>query len=659
MARRRKSELAPKISAVTSELRFALGDACRSSAPVDPIEWLENVRWLSPESSREIGPFSFQKAPYLIEPQRAILDPEIPEIVLNWSSQSGKTELLLNSILYWSVHSPGPLLCVTPDWKSSKSFSSDRIQPMYRDSKLPAEIDNVDPPQRGGPGSDWSTFRLVVGAGMPLTIVPASTASGLAMRPIRFLICDEVSRFPVEARGRTPEGDAVALAKIRLTAFGGESKAIFVSSPIEKGACRITGLFEASTRERYHLRCLKCGNLQILKLGAMNFHGATARCSQCGAELTQDEWQSEPGQWIAEFPQSLRRGFWTNSFSSPFVRWQTIFEEWEEAEKRRREGDVSLHKVVLSTRLAECYSEDVQKMSTVEILMARRENYPAEVPSDEIKLLVGAVDTHDRWLEILVMGAGPRGELWLLHVDSVEGRIETESERMFADLEKLLLRRLWRRPDGQYMRVTRVLWDSGGHHTREIYRLCAKCPGVLKPYKGARDLGQPWKYGADSITHTRLVLGSADYYKNLLESKLKIEAAGPGFVHFGNSEAGFVEEFFAQLLSEKKERAKRMGLIVTRWVAMRERNEGLDLTVMCMCAIETYRRQIGTMTPLIVDTSAVPEQNPRQPSFGAQKIAVPDEIVYGAGAIRLPSKAPFGASKKSGFGALSGSGLSF
>jgi phage terminase large subunit GpA-like protein len=655
MARRKKSKLAPKISAVTSELRSALGDACRSSTPPDVIEWLERTRWLSPESSREVGPIQFQKAPYQIEAQRAAVDSEISEVVLDWSSQSGKSEILINSILYWSVFSPGPCLVITPDWKSAKSFSCDRIQPAFRDAKISAEIDDADPPKKGGPGADWSCFRLTVGNGMPVTIVPASTASGLSMRPIKYLVGDELSRWPLSAKGRTAEGDPLALARVRLTAFGSEAKIVLASSPVERGQCRITQLYESSSCERYHLRCLKCGHLQILKLDQMNFHGATCRCLQCGAELTQDEWQSEVGQWIAEFPQSSRRGFWMSAFSSPFLRWQTIFGEWEEAEKRRQEGDVSLHKVVLSTRLAECYSEEVQKMSTVEILLARREDYPAEVPSDDVKLLVGAVDTHDRWLELLVMGAGPRGELWLLWTDSVNGRIESESERMLVDLEKRLLTRLWRRPDGRYMKVGRVLWDSGGHHTREIYRLCSRSM-ILQPYKGAHDLGQPWKYGADSVTHTRLVLGSADYYKNLLASKVAIETAGPGYVHFGNEEAGFNQEFFEQLLSEKKELGKRMGLVVTRWVATRQRNEGLDLTVMCMCAVETCRRQLDTMEPQIVttDKEQASASSHNGVKWGARKMLMNDLDIGGITGFGMANQP-----QSPGWGALPGSGVSF
>ena len=83
------------------------GQACLPPAVVDPIQWLESTRWLSPESSREIGPFRFDRAPYLIEPQKAIIDSDTTEIVLDWRSQAGKSEIILNSLLFWSVHSAG------------------------------------------------------------------------------------------------------------------------------------------------------------------------------------------------------------------------------------------------------------------------------------------------------------------------------------------------------------------------------------------------------------------------------------------------------------------------------------------------------------------------------------------------------------------------
>ena len=86
--------------------------------------------------------------------------------------------------------------------------------------------------QRGGPGSDNSAFRMTLAGRMPLTLVHSSSASALAQMPVKYLIFDEVSRMPTEARGRAIEGDPIALGKVRQTTFGDSAKTIYVSSPV-------------------------------------------------------------------------------------------------------------------------------------------------------------------------------------------------------------------------------------------------------------------------------------------------------------------------------------------------------------------------------------------------------------------------------------------
>jgi len=170
-----------------AEVLEALSKAFAAPPKVDPIAWLEEHRRLSPESSRELGPFHFSRAPYLIEPQRAILDTDTREVVLNWSSQCGKSELWLNALLYWSVNSPAPCLVVAPDWKSCKSLSADRIKPMARDAAIGWDYDKTrEEQQLGGPGADNSAFRITLNGKMPVTLVHASSASALAMKPAKY-----------------------------------------------------------------------------------------------------------------------------------------------------------------------------------------------------------------------------------------------------------------------------------------------------------------------------------------------------------------------------------------------------------------------------------------------------------------------------------------
>ena len=384
----------------------------------------------------------------------------------------------------------------------------------------------------------------------------------------------------------------------------------------------------------------------------MDFESVTCRCLACGQSFGQDDWQAEKGEWIAKNPGVPRRGFWLNAFVSPFVRWEVIFAEWREACHRREEGDKSLFRVVLATRLAENFVEHVVKMSEPEILLSRRENYPAEVP-DAPKVIVASIDTQVTWLEYLVAAGGARGELWGLETGTIEGRIETDAASMYEEIDRRLFARRWKRPDGRSMAIIRCLQDSGGHATSVVYRKCMERARVLLAYRGSHDLVGPWKRGTDAAAHARLTQGNADYLKNSLATRLAIEAPGPGYIHFNaDPGAGFDQEFFLQLLSERKEKRKRVGVITTRWIQTRERNEALDLVCMVLCALEMYRGNLDSIEPLVVTSES---EKPKPALFGAHKMkmvgAADLDIGGGVAGVHYP--------KASGYGALPGSGFKF
>ena len=142
-----------------ADLFERLSALARAEEVPDPISWIEAHRKLSWESSREVGPFSFDRAPYMREVQSAILSPRGGETVVMWASQAGKTELILNSLLYWSAVDPAPSLIVVPDWKAAQSFTVNRIRPMMRDAGISTKGElermlNATDPLRGR-GVSW------------------------------------------------------------------------------------------------------------------------------------------------------------------------------------------------------------------------------------------------------------------------------------------------------------------------------------------------------------------------------------------------------------------------------------------------------------------------------------------------------------------------
>src|SRR5262249_32674764 len=167
----------------------------------------------------------------------------------------------------------------------------------------------------------------------------------------------------------------------------------------------------------------------------------------------------------------------------------------------------------------------------------------------------------------------------------------------------------------------------------------------------------PWKRGTDATAHARLIQGNADYLKNSLATRLGIAVPGPGYIHFNaDLSAGFDEEFFLQLLSERKERRKRVGLITTRWVQTRERNEALDLMCMVLCILEMYRGTLDVMEPQFASEK---DQAQAQPiKFGARKMIVDDLIVGGVTGFGV-QRSPDQKRPAFGFGVLPGTGISF
>jgi phage terminase large subunit GpA-like protein len=105
-----------------------------------------------------------------------------------------------------------------------------------------------------------------------------------------------------------------------------------------------------------------------------------------------------------------------------------------------------------------------------------------------------------------------------------------------------------------------------------------------------------------------------------LADKLGIEPGQPGSIHFAGESRGFDEEFFLQLLSERKETKLFRGVRTTVWKRIRDRNESLDLMVMVLCLLDVFRTQIDRMTePLIVKgNGGEPLKQPVRPAWGAQ-----------------------------------------
>lgn len=540
-------------------------------------EWADNYRRLSSESSAEPGQWRTDRAPYQREILDSVNDPELEKIVIMASAQVGKTELILNTVGYHIDFDPAPILLMQPTEALAKSFSKERLAPMLRDSPaLKNKVSDVKT-RDGGNTTLQKSFP-----GGYIALVGANAPSGLASRPIRVLLADEVDRFPASAG---TEGDPLSLAEKRTNNFYNKKK-IFVSTPTVKGVSRIETEFEGSTKEHWNLPCPSCREYQPLRWSQIHFDKNDDKvqvhhvCKYCGALHNEYEWKDNPGRWIAEHPEASYRGFHLNEFVSPWRKWRQIVDDFLDA---KRKGPEAM-KVWVNTSLGETWEEEGDQLDESE-LSSRREEYPAEIP-DEVKILTAAVDTQDDRFEIEVVGWGAGKESWGIQYHQIYG--DLSQPQIWNELDEYLSR-TWTKQDGTRFGIACTCIDSGGHFTQEVYRFTvSRETRRIYAIKGKGSQAGEYVSLINGYSRTKplkslLVNIGVDEGKAKVMSSLKIKEHGPGYCHFPME---YSQSFFDGLTAEKLETRYKNGIPYKVWKKVKVRNEPLDLRVYNTAALE-------------------------------------------------------------------------
>jgi phage terminase large subunit GpA-like protein len=549
-------------------------------------QWADAHRRLSSESSAEPGQWRTDRAPYQRGIMDALNDPHVETIIVMSSAQVGKTELLLNVIGYHIDYDPAPIMLVQPTLELAQAFSKDRLAPMLRDTPaLQGKVKDVKARDSG------NTQLHKKFPGGHITISGANSPSSLASRPIRIVLLDEVDRYPVSAG---TEGDPVTLVTKRTTTFWNR-KRIMVSTPTIKGASRIESAYEDSTMEQWCLPCPSCGELQPLTWAQIRFEyddeekkarNVTHACRACGAMHGEFEWKSGQGRWIARKRHPKNRGFHLNELASPWKRWETIVEEFQEANREAKKGNVELLKAWTNTSLGETWEEQGDELEEDQ-LIKRREWYDAEVP-ERVRVLTAAVDVQDDRLEVEVVGWGAGKESWGIEFRRFYG--DPGAPDIWRELDGYLSR-MWKKADGTSLGIACTTIDSGGHYTTEVYRFCkAREHRRIFAIKGEGGPGKPL-IGRMSRTPREkcaLFMIGVDTGKELVMSRLKQEFEGPGYCHFPRqADRGYDEEYFRGLTAEKRVVRYHKGRPRIEWIKKSStRNEPLDLRNYATAALE-------------------------------------------------------------------------
>lgn len=554
-------------------------------------EWAEASRYLSAEASAEPGRWRNSRAPHLVKIMECLspLDP-CEAVVGMLSSQIGKTECVLNFVGYIIDEDPGPILAIQPNvTPMGEAFSKDRIVPMLRDS--PSLREKCGDPKARDSGQTITHKQF---PGGHLTIAGANSPAGLASRPIRYFLGDEIDRWEV-----TKEGSALSLARKRLLTYRavGRSKELLVSSPTLAGFGIHAEYAACNEQWELHLRCPDCGATQRPQLrhflwpsgdpGAVSYV-----CAACGVAhpAAQEARIKARAEWVRvkECAAHDRRrvGFWANQWASPFTSWADTVREFIDAGK-----DAGKLQAVVNTAFAEPWEDEAEKADGG-ALLARRESYSASALPDDILLLSAGVDVQDDRLECEIVGwraasADEPPESWGVEYHVLPG--DPAQPGVWAELD-LLLSETWRTESRRELRVQMACVDSGGHHTQQVYAWCAKRTGrhiyAIKGGAGKRPIwpGAGKKRNLRGVSGTVYTLG-VDAAKDAIYSRLKIDRPGPGFSHWPVADC-YGPAYFAGLTCEQVRTRKVRGFDVREYFKPSgARNEPLDCRVYALAAL--------------------------------------------------------------------------
>ena len=389
-------------------------------------------------------------------------------VVLMFAAQTSKSELGLNWAGYIMDHAPAPMLVVLPTLEVRKRWVRQRLQPMLQETPCLASIFDAKKMREAGNSEDIKEFP-----GGMILIGGANSPASLSSMPIKYVLCDEVDRFPWEAG---QEGDPLGLIDERTKTFP-RRKVLLVSTPTIKGASRIESEYLASDQQSYYIPCPHCKDYQVLQWKNFKWKldeykqpsAAWYVCEHCGAEFddTSKNKFLKNGEWRAEFPEREVRGFALNGLYSPpglGFTWLEIARQWVGCQ-----GDQGRLKRFINTTLGETWEDQSNQLKPSELAKRMDDRVFRQIPAGCLALTVG-VDTQDEWLAITLLGWGD-GKLFIIDWHQIHG--DTTRPKVWDDLETYLNTRLTNSA-GVKMRIDAAGIDIRGHRGEQVKQFVSR-----------------------------------------------------------------------------------------------------------------------------------------------------------------------------------------
>ncbi len=553
-------------------------------------EWAEKYRMLDSKSSAMPGPWSNDITPYLTGVMDEFNNYETEKIIFVKPTQIGGTEALQNMIGYIVMQDPSPTMIVYPTDTLAKSVSENRLQPMLKAT-----------PEIAKKFDENSSLLELQFDSMYISLTGSNSPSGLASKPIRFLMMDEVDKYPGAS---SKEADPIKLASERTKTF--HNKKIYITSTPTLKTGHIWKEKEAADIEKhFFVPCPHCGEYIEFKFQNIRFPDdegmsyadraefATYVCQECGCLITDNDKHNmlKLGEWrtVRHNTKYVRNvAFWINTLYSPFVRWSDIAKEFLVS----KDDPEDLQNFVNSW-LAEAW-EDTKLKTSAELVLERQTELPAYVVPQWTKLLTAGVDVQENSLYWSIRAFGE----FLTSQNIAHGQ-----SLSFEEIDRIMNMQ-YMTEEGDPMVVNLCLIDSGDQ-TDIVYDFCALHSDYALPVKGSSH-AQLSHYKLSMVNKTdsraygmQLVLVDGGRYKDMIAGRMqRPNGKGSWMVY-----SGCDMEYATQVTAEHKVNVKTPGGTKQVWQKKSSHadNHYLDTEVYALAAADV----MGVRTLHLVEEQQV------------------------------------------------------
>lgn len=552
-------------------------------------EWASKYRRLSPESSAAPGRIDISRTEYFREPMDMVGSPGVRSVTLMTSAQVGKSTCIENIIGNFIDVDPCPILHVSPTLESMKMFSKERLAPMIRDT--PVLRKKVKEARTRDSGNTLASKKF---PGGHIAMVGSNSPAGLASRPIRVLVADEVDRFE---RSAGTEGDPLSLAIKRTTTFWNRIL-FFVSTPGNKynaqtkTGSRIEKEFLDGDQRYFHVPCHECGEEQRLIWANVHWEDgdpetAVYTCEHCGCywDDLQRNKAVKKGRWIATKEFNGQLSYHLSQLYSSFARLADGVRDF-----LKSKDDPETLKTWTNTFLGETWEDRGERLEWSNLLDQREDYQSFENIPEEITLVTAAVDTQDDRVEYEFVGWGDDYRSWSLAYGQIYG--DLSAPEIWNDLYRLL-QVTFIHPIFGEIAIRNICIDSGGHYTQEVYNF-SKRHVRFNAVKGMDGVGRPavGRPLKNTIGNARVFPLGVHGLKETVVSRLRVtNPEKPGFCRFP---LDYGDEYFKMLTAEELRSKFSRGFKKQEWVKIRRRNEAFDLRVYATAAMEMLALDLNT-----------------------------------------------------------------